>query len=612
MVVPKSLPSSKHQRVLYLHWFRLGDLRLHDNPALCQTIANAKKATTDTTTAAAVLPIFIFDTTTIFGHHVQIPFEGGWKCSPRRAKFILESVQDLQQSLEQQGSGLFIQLGTPEQVMRDLLQSIQTYKSGESFLPKVTCQDEVCSEERAVEQSVRRVLHQYHPQATLETVWGSTLYHVDELPYDKGLIDMPNVFTPFRTKVEKHGCIHPPLPTPTSRDWKTLFPTSLYQHLQQQQQQVSSSSSSFPTLLDLGYTPDEVAQAHSKDDRAQMEFHGGEHQALQRVQDYIWTKDRLKEYYDTRNGMLHADDSSKLSPWLAHGCLSPRMVAQQCQKYEQERVANKSTYWLVFELLWRDFFKFFALKHGNDIFQLHGITSGSNQQREWGYNPDWIRAWKEGRTGYPLVDANMRELAATGYMSNRGRQNVCSFLALDLAQDWRYGAYYFESVLLDYDVYSNYGNWCSGAGMTGGRINRFNIIKQSKDYDQHGEYLRHWLPELQKVPTEFVHEPWKMNQFQQMEHECQLGVDYPNPIIPPSNFRSVPPAADRSRRQPTTGSSSGGGGRRGSVHKSSRQPATSAAGASEKENGSGQRRTSGQRQDMKSLKVGTYRIGDSI
>ena len=139
--------------------------------------------------------------------------------------------------------------------------------------------------------------------------------------------------------------------------------------------------------------------------------------------------------------------------------MSPRYIAKECRRYEETRVANKSTYWVVFELLWRDFFKFFALKHGDAIFY-QGGTVGSD--KKWGLDKRHVQAWKEGRTGYPLVDANMRELAATGFMSNRGRQNVCSFLAIDMNQDWRYGADYFESVLLDYDVHSNWGNWCSG------------------------------------------------------------------------------------------------------------------------------------------------------
>ena len=276
--------------------------------------------------------------------------------------------------------------------------------------------------------------------------------------------------------------------------------------------------------------------------------------------------------------MIGGDYSSKFAPWLAHGNLSPRMVAQECQKYEEERVANKSTYWLVFELLWRDYFKFFALKHGASMFFPGGII---NSNKAWKHYDKNLKAWIEGRTGFPLVDANMRELAATGFMSNRGRQNVCSFLALELNEDWRYGADYFESVLLDYDVHSNWGNWCAGAGMTGGRLNRFNIVKQSKDYDQHGEYVKHWLPELRNLPKEFVHEPWKMTQFQQAEYGCRLGVDYPNPIAKP--FYPNPKQGSRSK-----------GDRRG--------------GGKGNQNRVNQNRGRGQRKDMKSLKQGNFRV----
>jgi deoxyribodipyrimidine photo-lyase len=98
--------------------------------------------------------------------------------------------------------------------------------------------------------------------------------------------------------------------------------------------------------------------------------------------------------------------------------------------------------------------------------------------------------------------------SSAGWMSNRGRQNVASYLALDLGLDWRRGAALFEHLLLDYDVASNWGNWVAAAGLTGGRVNHFNITKQSKDYDPQGDYMRHWLPELSNVPTARIHEPW--------------------------------------------------------------------------------------------------------
>ena len=159
--------------------------------------------------------------------------------------------------------------------------------------------------------------------------------------------------------------------------------------------------------------------------------------------------------------MLGLDYSSKFSAYLAHGCLSPRYIADEVYRYENENGSNKSTYWLIFELLWRDFFRFFSMKHGKRIFFPGGAKS---VRRPW-RNPskdkqarELFDAWCNGRTGRPLVDANMRELLATGFMSNRGRQNVASYLVLDLGIDWRYGAEWFESLLIDHDVTANYGN----------------------------------------------------------------------------------------------------------------------------------------------------------
>lgn len=337
-------------------------------------------------------------------------------------------------------------------------------------------------------------------------------------------------------------------------------------------------TTAIPSLEDMGYTKSQVTFANECDPRGVMPFEGGETAALSRVKDYIWTKDLLKNYFDTRNGMLGADYSTKFSPWLAHGCVSPRYIAAECRKYEEQRVENKSTYWVVFELLWRDYCKFYCAKEGEAIFFPGGTAK---KEKKWSTFEKNFEAWRTGTTGYPLVDANMRELAATGFMSNRGRQNVCSFLAIDLNHDWRMGAYWFEEMLLDYDVYSNWYNWCAGAGMTGGRLNRFNIVKQGKDYDLQGEYVKYWCPELKDVPTNFVHEPWKMTQFQQAEHNCNLGVDYPNPIIAPS------------RPNPNKGDKGGSKNNRSKQRKPQRQ----------KRNGSN---SAHQAHEMKSLKQGNF------
>lgn len=195
---------------------------------------------------------------------------------------------------------------------------------------------------------------------------------------------------------------------------------------------------------------------------------------------------------------------------------------------------------VVFELLVRDFFRFIAMKYGDAIFYRSGTDrprAEISKKQNWGTNPIYLQTWRDGKTGYPLIDANMRELKATGYMSNRGRQNVCSFLAIELNIDWRLGAEYFEEVLLDYDVTSNWLNWANGAGVsicTGGRLNRFNIVKQSKTYDKGGEYLRMWCPELKNVPNEFIHAPWLMTETEMTAYGVILGLDYPFPIVDPA------------------------------------------------------------------------------
>eukprot|EP00123_Amoebidium_parasiticum_P022169 comp8150_c0_seq1/m.3620 comp8150_c0_seq1/g.3620 ORF comp8150_c0_seq1/g.3620 comp8150_c0_seq1/m.3620 type:complete len:236 (-) comp8150_c0_seq1:109-816(-) len=181
-------------------------------------------------------------------------------------------------------------------------------------------------------------------------------------------------------------------------------------------------------------------------------------------------------------------------------------------------------------MLWRDYFHFLQMKVGNTMFHLGGPRHVS---KKWIKNDVFFKAWAEGNTGLPFVDANMRELTATGWQSNRGRQNVASFLAKDLELDWRIGAEYFEQMLLDHDVSSNYGNWTYVAGVgTDPREDRhFNVVKQGKDYDPDGEYVRMWCPELKNVPTDKIHHPWTMTASEQKRFGVLIGKDYPAPIV---------------------------------------------------------------------------------
>lgn len=429
-------------------WFRC-DLRLDDNPALQAAVRNG----------AALLPLYVFDPS-----RFNTPsLAGARKSSARRARFLLESVACLRRRLEAKGSGLLVGLGRADEILPKFCHGFEA----------VYLQQTVCSEEQREEAKVSRHLG----TCKLHRVWGGTLF----LPEDCGQAPdkIPSLFTSFKNKAESRGQIRHPVDAP--RQMPGLPPLD---------DEGKTALSYLPTLQDLGYGEVEAQAAGEDDPRGVMRFEGGEEAALHRLKKWMWDNDKLKEYFEIRNGMLGEGYSSKFSPWLAAGCLSPRRIWLEAQRYEAERVKNKSTYWLIFELEWRDFFIYLANSYGNQIFMRGGLTG---EKWPWSGTQDALQKWREGRTGDQLVDANMRELAATGWMSNRGRQNVASYLIFDLGCDWRHGAAHFEELLLDYDPCSNWGNWVAAAGLTGNRVNKFNTKKQLNDYDPDRTYVRHWL-----------------------------------------------------------------------------------------------------------------------
>jgi deoxyribodipyrimidine photo-lyase len=213
---------------------------------------------------------------------------------------------------------------------------------------------------------------------------------------------------------------------------------------------------------------------------------------INRLNNYFYLTDNISRYKETRNGLLSADYSSKFSAWLANGSLSPRFIYWKLKEYEKERINNQSTYWLLFELLWRDYFKFVAMKYGKKIFFKSGLRKKTTE-----YSNDFnlFQKWINGDTNEKFVNANMIELKESGFMSNRGRQNVMSYLVHDLGIDWRWGAEYFESMLIDYDVESNWGNsqYIAGVGNDPRENRKFNIKRQQDMYDPENKYINYWL-----------------------------------------------------------------------------------------------------------------------
>ena len=190
--------------------------------------------------------------------------------------------------------------------------------------------------------------------------------------------------------------------------------------------------------------------------------------------------------------MLGTDFSSRFSPWLANGNISARTIYYFIKDYEKQYGSNSSTYWLIFELLWRDFFQFQLRKHGSLFFKKNGINGKAITYRN---NKHLFWTWVNGETGDDLVDANMKELKITGWMSNRGRQNVASYLIHDLNINWRWGAAWMESQLIDYDPASNWGNWMyiAGVGNDPRPFRKFNTQSQAERYDPLESYRKKWL-----------------------------------------------------------------------------------------------------------------------
>ncbi|MBC7421177.1 MAG: DASH family cryptochrome [Bdellovibrio sp.] len=366
-----------------------------------------------------------------------------------RRKFIIDSVIAFKNKIESSG-GTFI---------------ITDHKSVD-FIPQFVVKHQIegvfytseCATEEIAEQNGID-----HLPVKIFKCDQASLIHASDLPMT--IANLPEQFTSFRKKIEQDLKIHLPLAGP---------------------QRIPAWPEEFPEGT-LRYRIETEDQKY-----IHPEIHGGEQNGLDRLKEYVWDQDRLKIYKETRNGMLEWNDSSKLSPWLSVGALSPRTIYQNIKKYETEVAKNDSTYWLFFELLWRDYFRFISLKWGSRLFtDMHakkkpnGIILKEKRQFE---------LWASAQSGDDFVDANMQELNQTGWMSNRGRQNVASYLAKTMQVNWVWGAEYFEQKLIDYDASSNRGNWAYLAGVgQDSRDRSFNTQRQAAMYDAGGEYRRKWL-----------------------------------------------------------------------------------------------------------------------
>lgn len=464
--------------------------------------------------ASALVPIFCFEPG-IFGANA---LSRDWKhlrCHARRAQFIVESVADLREQWQKRQptkqentsaaasdddddavpplvSPFLVAHGEPAEIFDQLLHQLRTAAGGDEFLNvRIVCQDEPAFEERAAVESVSRVLKKHMAreasscsdgdeenvpvatEAEVKAIWGSYLFS------GKGLTNGA------RSKINPSSDLLSRFTIDVNKKHKTkdlkLLPSPDFNPtpIPVKSPMIEAMATFMPTLQDLGYTQEQILAARV-DRRAAMIFPGGETAAMARIHDYIWVQKNLRDFGETRFGLIGQEYSSKFSPWLSHGCVSPRFIALEVKKHARlnRKFHESCCYISKVPLVQRDFCRYYTARHGNEIFQLNGplvrkklLKNKSTFAKPLSKKAIWkatsptpmphseterFTAWTDGQTGYPFIDACMRELKYTGYMSLRGRMNVASFLVFDLKVDWRRGAEWFEYQLIDYEVCSNW------------------------------------------------------------------------------------------------------------------------------------------------------------
>ena len=432
------MTTSTETVAIVLHF---NDFRLADNRVLARALSQH----------LLVLPLYVYTSAQEKRQQFGVDKISGHRLDWRRG-----AISDLRHRYQQVGADLVIREGDWAEEVAKIAREIdavaiygQRFKTSEEM---ATCQ--------AIEKATPTLAHHW--------IWNDTLFEPNELPVNPATF--PWSFSSFRRKVEKRFKVPKPISAPLIVPMPQCSPGSL-----------PEPDWSLPELNE--HSPIETLAY-------------GETGAWAQVDAYLWTGDHLKNYKETRNGMLNWADSSKLSPYLALGLISPRSVIEEVERYERERTQNDSTYWLKFEVLWREYFHAFGFFAGTDLFKVGGVKK---RNVDWARDEAKFDRWCRGLTGVPIVDACMRELSQTGYLSNRGRQIVASYLVRYLAIDWRWGAAFFEYALIDYDPCSNWGNWQYLAGVgTDSRDRTFSMRRQTQHYDGQCLYIRRWVPEAQK------------------------------------------------------------------------------------------------------------------
>ena len=422
-----------------------------------------------------VLPVFILDPRLLNSDY----------CGDKRVTFLFDGLRRMDADLRQIGSSLKIRKGYPPDILARL--------ADESGATAVFAEEDFSPYARRRDEQVAKAV-------PLHLYGGLTVHHPDMVLKQDG--EPYTVFTPFSKSWRS-------LPLPVDADLLPS-PTSLGREIE------------LPSLP-LPAASDELAL-----------FSAGEEEGLRRLRHFTTGANPVVYLYGKRRNQPHVEGTSGLSPYLRFGMVSMRQVVVKAlaavKQAEDEGGRESANTWLN-ELIWREFF-LSILYHYPRVRQRS--FRPQYEQIEWRDDKQAFEAWCRGRTGYPMVDAAMRQLSESGWMHNRCRMVTASFLVKDLLINWRWGERWFMQQLVDGDPAANNGGWqwTAGTGTDAAPYFRiFNPVLQSKKFDPNGEYIRRWLPELTSVPESYIHEPWKMPADIQRQSNCVIDVDYPAPMV---------------------------------------------------------------------------------
>ena len=420
-----------------LYWFR-NDLRLNDNLSLNLALKKSDE----------ILFVYIHD----IANEKNSPW-GFKKMGEHRKLFLSQGLKELNQNLEKYSHSLNVYIDDSVSILKKL---VTKHKIDTIFCESIEAFDEKKQIELLGDDKIDVI-----------TYFQSSLFIKNQLPFD--INDLPNVFTDFRKALEQQN-IKPNKPVSLSKNIFSIVSIKDSKFVELDNKFNEYTKSSFPIT--------------------DKNFMGGEESGILYLKNYFQTE-KPGIYKKTRNELMGVDFSTKFSPWLSMGYFSARQVFFFLDEYEDKEIKNESTYWIFFELLWRDYFRFIIGKFGRKIFYKQGLNFFKADVKHSTIN---LNLWKNGETDNKFINAGMTELKETGFISNRMRQIVASYLINELSCDWRAGAAWFESQLIDYDVCSNQCNWAYIAGcgtdLRGGR--HFNVEKQRKTYDPHSEYENFW------------------------------------------------------------------------------------------------------------------------